>query len=273
MNMNIRRQLGFLFVIVAVAGIIFSVISLVEIWSYEQVVTQTIVDNLALVDQALNATQDGLTVVNDVAETTKSDVTSLQTATHALALAIHDMGSTFDSLSTLASKDFPASISATQKSLKAAQSSALLIDNTLTVLTSIPFFSPTSSYKPEVPLHTALADVSTSLDSLPASLATIDKSLDDGKANLAVVEVQLNRISDTTKEMNRALGNAQTTIAHYQAVTKEVKVRLETLRLAAPAWIKTIVWILSFILVWVLISQLGLGLQGLDSIRAHRKAK
>jgi hypothetical protein len=273
-KMNIRRLLGFLFVIAAVAGMIFSVVGLVQIWRYEPVVTQTVVDNLALVNQALNATQDGLTVVDGVVETTKVDVASLQTTTRALALAIHDMNSTLDTLSTLASEDFPESISATQTSLASAESSALLIDDTLSVLTSIPF-SPVSAYKPEVPLHTALADVSTSLDSLPESLATIHTSLDDGKDNLAVVEVELNKISDTTKEMSRALGGAQTTIGRYQAVIKQVKGRVETLQLAAPGWIKTIIWILSFVLVWVLISQLGLGMQGLDIVKAHehRKAK
>ena len=270
--MNIRRPLGFLFVIAAVAGIIFSVVSLVQIWRYEQIVTQTVVDNLDLADQALNATQGGLTSINDVVETTKVDVASLQTTTHALALSIHDMSSTLDSLSTLASKDFPDSIKATQTSLASAESSALIIDNTLTVLTSIPF-SPVSAYKPDVPLHTALADVSTSLDTLPKSLTTIHTSLDDSKSNLAVVEVELNKISDTTKEMSSALGNAQTTIVHYQAVTKQVKGRVETLRLAAPAWIRTIIWVLSFILIWVLISQLGLGMQGLDIVKAHRKTK
>lgn len=270
--MTIRRQLGFLFMIAAVAGIIFSIVSLVQIWRYEQEVTQNVVDNLALIDQTLNATQDGLTVVNEVVETTKTDVASLQTTTRALALAIHDMSSMFDSLSTLASEDIPNSISATQTSLESAQNSALVIDNTLTVLTSIPF-SPVGSYKPEVPLHTALADVSTSLDALPESLATIDTSLDDGKVNLAVVEVELNKISDTTKEMSRALGNAQTTIGHYQSVTKQLKLRVETMRLGAPAWIKTVVWILSFVLIWVLISQLGLAMQGFDIIKAHSKAK
>jgi hypothetical protein len=205
-------------------------------------------------------------------ETTKVDVTSLQTTTHALALSIHDMNSTFDSLSTLASKDFPDSIKATQTSLTSAESSALIIDNTLSVLTSIPF-SPVSAYKPKVPLHTALADVSNSLDSLPASLTTIHTSLDDGKGNLAVVEDELNKISDTTKDMNLALGNAQTTIGHYQAVTKQLKARVETMRLGAPEWIRTIIWLLSFILIWVLISQLGLAIQGLDIVKAHRKTK
>lgn len=270
--MNIRRQLGFLLVIAAAAGIIFSVVSLIQIWRYEQVVTQTVVDNLALVDQALDATQDSLTVVDQVVKTTKVDVASLQTTTRALALAIHDTNSMLASLSTLAGKDFPDSVRATQTSLASAESSALLIDNALTVLTSIPF-SPVSAYKPKVPLHTALAEVSTSLDSLPTSLATIHTSLESGKMNLKVVEVELEKISETTKDISRALGSAQTAIGHYQTVTKQVKARVETLRLVAPEWIKTVTWVLSFVLVWVLISQLGLGMQGLDIVQAHRKVK
>lgn len=270
--MNIRRPLGFLFLIAAAAGIIFSIIGLVQIWRYEQVVTETVVDNLALVDQALDATQDGLVVVDQVVETTKVDVASLQTATRALALAINDTNSMLDSLSTLAGKDFPDSIKATQESLASAESSALLIDNALSVLTSIPF-SPVRAYKPEVPLHQALADVSTSLDSLPTSLATIETSLDSGQVNLEVVEVELETISETTKEISGALGSAQTAIGKYQTVTKQVKTRVETLRLAAPGWIKTVIWVLSFVLVWVLISQLGLAMQGLDIVQTHRKEK
>ncbi len=73
--------------------------------------------------------------------------------------------------------------------------------------------------------------------------------------------------------MSRALGNAQTTISHYQAVTKQLKMRMETLRLGAPDWIKAVAWILSFILIWVLISQLGLAMQGLDIVKVHSKAK
>jgi hypothetical protein len=268
--MNIRRLLGFLFLIAAAAGIIFSIVSLIQIWRYEEVVTQNVVDNLALVDQALDATQDGLTVVDQVVETTKVDVTSLQTTTRALALAIHDTNSMLTSLSTMASKDFPDSVKATQTSLASAESSALLIDNTLAVITSIPFL-PLSAYKPQVPLHTALAEVSTSLDSIPTSLATIHTSLDNGKVNLEVVEVELDNISETTKEISSALGSAQTAIGHYQTVTKQVKARVEALQLVAPGWIKTVTWVLSFVLVWVLISQLGLGLQGLDILQAHRK--
>ena len=58
--MILRRMVGILFVIAAVAGIIFSLIGLVEIWRYRPVVTKTVIDNLALVDQALGTTQEVL---------------------------------------------------------------------------------------------------------------------------------------------------------------------------------------------------------------------
>lgn len=263
--MNLRRLFGFLVIMAAAAGFIFSVVGLFEIWRYRPVVTQTVIDTLALFDQTLTTTQDGLTIVGQMVQTTTVDVASLQTTTHALAQTIHDTSPMLDSLTSLTSKDFPAAVKATQTSLTSAQSSALLIDNVLVTLTSIPF-SPVA-YKPDIPLHTALAQVSTSLNSLTPALATITSSLVDGKTNLGVVEVELNKISETTKEINNDLGSAQTVIDQYETVTTQLKVRVEATQLVAPGWMTTITWILTFVLSWFLIAQLGLCAQGLDMLR------
>jgi hypothetical protein len=268
----IRRLVGILFIIAAVAGIIFSVVGLIEIWRYRPVVTQTVMDNLALYDQTLITTQQGLTIVGQVVQTTTVDVASLQMTTQALAKAIHDTNPMLDSLTRLTGKDFPAAIGATQTSLASAQSSALLIDNVLAALTSIPF-SPVGAYKPDVPLHTALAQVSTSLDALTPSLATINTSLADGKTNLSVVELELNNISDTTKGISDTLGSAQTVIDQYQTVTAQLKLRVEATQLAAPAWMTTATWVLTFVLGWLLIAQLGLAVQGLGMLRGRREDK
>ena len=170
--MKFNRVIGVLFITAAAAGMIFSLFGLIEVWHYKPVVTKNVRDNLALLEQALTSTQDGLAIVDQAVQTTTVEVASLQTGTRALAKAIHDSGPMLDSLSSLAGKDLPAAVIATQTSLASAQGSALLIDNILGALTSIPF-SPVAKYNPEVPLHTALAQVSTSLDALPTSLATI----------------------------------------------------------------------------------------------------
>ena len=148
--MLLRKIVGILLVIAAAAGILFSLIGLIEIWRYRPVVTKAVVENLALVDQSLNTTQDVLTIVGQVVQTTTIDVTSLQATTQALALGIHDTNPMLDSLISLTSTDLPATVSATQTSLASAQNSALLIDNVLTALTSIPFL-PVDAYKPVVP--------------------------------------------------------------------------------------------------------------------------
>jgi hypothetical protein len=268
----LRKLIGILFIIAAVAGIIFSVVGLIEIWRYRPVVTQTVTDNLAVFDQTLNTTQQGLTIVGQVVQTTTVDVASLQTTTQALATAIHDTNPMLDSLTRLTGKDFPAAISATQTSLASAQSSALLIDNVLAALTSIPF-SPVGAYKPDVPLHTALAQVSTSLDALTPSLASINTSLADGKTNLGVVEVELNSMSDTTKGISDTLAGAQTVIAQYQTVTAQLKLRVEATQLAAPGWMTTATWVLTFVLGWLLVAQLGLAVQGFGLLQGQREVK
>ena len=267
--MNPRRLFVFLLMIAAVAGFIFGVVGLFEIWRFRPVVAQTVNDTLALFDQTLNTTQDGLTIVGQVVQTTTVDVASLETTTQALAQTIHATNPMIDSLTSLTSKDFTAAVDATQTSLASAQSSALLIDNVLATLTSLPFF-PVTTYKPDVPLHTALAQVSTSLNTITPALATITSSLVDGKTNLGVVEVELNKISETTKGISKALGSAQTVIVHYKTVTTQLKDRVEATQLVASDWITAITWILSFLLGWLLIAQLGLCAQGLEMLRGRR---
>jgi hypothetical protein len=262
----IRKLCGLLCVLAAVAGLLFSIFCLVQIWRYRPAVTQSVVDNLTLLDQALTTTQSGLTTVSQMVQTTTVDVASLQTTTLALSQAIHDTNPMLDSLTTLTSKDLPAAISATQTSLASAQSSALLIDNVLEALTSIPLLT-IAAYKPDVPLHTALAQVSTSLDSLPAALATISTSLAGGQTKLVVVEVEMGKVSDTTSGISTALGSAQVVINQYQTVVMQLKTQVETLQGVALDWMTTIIWILTFVLGWLLIAQLGLGAQGLEMLR------
>jgi hypothetical protein len=270
--MVLKRLLGLLLVITAAAGFIFSVFGLFEIWSYQPGVTQTVNDTLASVDQALSTTQDGLTVVDQVVQATIVDAASLQTVIQGLAQTIHETNPMLDSLSSLTSKDFPAAIDATQTSLASAQGSALLIDNVLTALTSLPLL-PMAAYKPEVPLHTALAQVSTSLNFLKPALTTINSSLISGKTNLSVIEVELAKMAETMKGIGTTLSGAQTVIGQYQTSTTQLKQRVESAQGAASGWITTITWILTFLLAWLLIAQLGLCNQGLELLRGRREVQ
>ena len=87
------------------------------------------------------------------------------------------------------------------------------------------------------------------------------------------MDVELTKISETTQGMNSTLASAQTVIDQYKAATTQLKANVETAQRGAQNWILAIAVILSFVLGWVLISQLGLVLQGLDLVRGRRDAK
>jgi hypothetical protein len=267
-----RRFVGYLFLSAAVVGFIFAIFGLFEIWSYLPRVAQSVTNTLHLYDQTLMSTQSGLKSIGLLVETTKDDVASLQVATQALAATLHDTAPMIDSLTNLTGKDLPAAISTTQTSLSSAQSSALLIDNALAAITSIPFL-PVAIYKPEVPLHTALAQVSTSLDSINPALVTITSSLGDSKTNLGVVEVELNHVADTTKVISEALGDAKNVIGQYATVTDQLKVRVEYTGREVSGWITTLAWILTFLLGWFLFAQLALFMYGLDLLHIRSDLK
>jgi hypothetical protein len=82
-----------------------------------------------------------------------------------------------------------------------------------------------------------------------------------------VIELELTNISETTQEITSALDNAQTVLDEYHAIASQLKIKLETSQNSAPTWILAITWILSFELCWLLIAQVGLGIQGLDLAR------
>ncbi len=266
--MLLKKLFGLLLIFAAVAGFIFSVVGLVEIWRIRPVVDQKATETLALFDQTLITTQNGLTVVGQMVQTTTSDVDSLQMAIQAVAQTIHETNPMMDTLNRLTNKDFPATIDATQTSLTSAQSSALLIDNVMAGLSSVPLLG-IAPYKPAVPLHSALAQVSASLSSLPPALTTINSSLADSRANLGAVEGELSKMSETTKGIGAALASSQTIIEQYKTATLQLRLRVEAAQQVASAWILTIAWILSIFLGWLLIAQLGLCIQGLEMLRAR----
>ena len=265
----LRRSLGVLFIAAAAAGLVFSVVGLVEVWRYRPVVTQKVVDILTVFDQTLNTTHDGLAIVGQVVLTTTVDLAALQTTTQALTRALHDTSPMLDSLTRLISADFPAAIAATQTSLASAQGSALLIDNILATLSNTPFLS-VGAYQPDVPLHTALAQVSDSLNTFTPALATISASLTEGQTNLGVMETELNKIASTANGISTALGSAQTVIDEYKTITTGLKEQLAALQSRVPDWLMALTWILTFMLGWLLIAQVALATLGFSLLRSRR---
>jgi hypothetical protein len=268
--MAVKKFIGYLLILAAAGGIIFSLAGLVFIWSYKPVLTRSVKENLALVDQSLGSTQEVLTIVDNMVQAPSIDIASLQTTVESVAKTMQDVDPALETLIQLTSQDFPNAITSTKSSLAAAQGSALLIDNVLTALTSIPLLTVTP-YQPDVPLHIALANVSSSMDTLLSSMSGITTSLSDARENLANMDEGITSILDTTQTIVDTLDSAKEIISQYQTLLTELTTKVETAQINAPTWITAAAVILSFLFLWLLIAQLGLGLQGIDLLRAHKQ--
>jgi len=269
--MILRRLAGILFIITAAAGFFFSAAGIIQVWRLKPLAIKSLGDSLILLSQALDATDTALVAAHGTINTLKLDATSLQKTTKALAQAIHDSGPTLTSLSDLLNLDFPKTITTTQTALGSAASSAKLIDDILAALTSLPF-SPLAPYKPEVPLSTALNNVSESLNTLPTSLTSINQSITDSQADLTVVEKEITALSKSIPAMIEDLENASSVITQYQVVVKKLQGRISSLQGTTPRLIVTTAWILTIMLVWFLVAQLAMFLQGLELVKKKPNA-
>ena len=269
--MKLRRTLGILYVLAAALGLLFCMYGLVLTWRARAGITQTATDNLVLLGDTLDTTRGGLEVVDQVLQTTAADLALVRTSVHTLTLAISDTNRIIDSLTTLTGTDLPATVSAAQTSLASAQASALLIDNMMAALASIPFLG-LGAYESEVPLNVALGQVSASLDPLTPSLENISASLEGASANLAELENQLGAVAAAGDDVDRALRDAEAVIGEYQVLLAEFGTQVETARLAVPGWASAAAWILTGVFVSLLFAMIGLGERGMELARVREDA-
>jgi len=267
--MFFKKITGYLLIIAAAGGVLFSLAGLIFIWSVRPGLTRSVQENLALVDQTLTSTQDVLTIVNDMVQAPTIDIASLQATVESVAQTMQDVDPALETLIQLTSEDFPNAISSTKSSLDAVEGSALLVDNVLTALTSIPLLT-TTPYNPEVPLHVALANVSSSMDTLLSSMSGITTSLTDAKDNLANISGSITGILDTTQSITETLDTAKEITVQYQVLLSELQTNVENAQDHASTWITLAAVTLSFLFLWLLIAQLGLGTQGVELLRAQK---
>lgn len=266
MKQFLARLIGITLILGAILGLVFSIAGLVVVSRVEYQVTNRTLAGLNLLDRALVATADGLSVADESLREAEDTVASLETTTLGMSQTISDTIPLVDSVANLVGEDLPDSIGAAQTALAAAESSAQVVDDTLALLAALALLGGVE-YAPPVPLHTSIAQVSDSLDSLPASFSEMQIGLDTTANNLARIETDIAGIADNIGQTDASLADARSVVAQYQAVVADLQAEVVTIREGLPRWLRLLRWGISLTLVWLGIAQLGLLSQGLEIIR------
>ena len=267
MKKLLYRIIGILLMVAAIGGLIFSLIAMYIIWTVKAPVSEGISTGVGLLTSTLETTAEGLKLSQQALETSAESIQALQSTLIATGTAINTSKPFIDSVGSLMKDQLPETISATQSSLEAVQKSARLIDSVLRALT---IFNR-SAYRPDQPLHEAIADVSQSLDGIPQAMIEMEESLSDTEESLDVIQKDLAVMAVNIGEIETSVSEFSGVIDQYINLIEDLLLQIENLETNFRTYWNWIATGVTIFLIWMAIAQLCLLTQGLELVRREVK--
>jgi len=263
--------IGIILILASLIGVIICIGGIVGIWQVRANLSASLINTIGVLDTTVKATGDALIVAEDSLNQAGTSVDALAGTVRTTGETVKDTLPLFDSITKMTSEDLPKTIASTQTALTTAQSSATVIETTLTLLTSFPLLT-SQPYNPEVPMGESLKDVSDSLDGIPASLQGMGDSLKTTSENISELEGQFTIMADNIQDITSTLGEAQAVIDQYQGVIGTLQDQLTIAKAGVPRASDMIAWVVTVILAWLGLTQIGLMMQGLEMIGVEVEA-
>jgi methyl-accepting chemotaxis protein len=257
----LRNLTGILLMVAAAGGALLCLAGLVIVWIYRPAITASLTANVALTRSTLETTAAGLTIADQSLQSSIDSIGALQGTVQTTADTIQASTPLVNTMATLTGKDLPDTYVSAQAALLAAQESAKIIDQVLQTLNSLPFVSP-NLYNPPVPLNVALAQISISMQNIPGSLATMQASLNTASQNLAAIQAGITLMATDINSIQTSLEEAKAVVEQYQGVVNDLLARAQNLERRLPTWINASYVLVTILLLWAGIAQIGLFLQG-----------
>ncbi len=265
-----KRITGIVLIIIAALSLLVSLFSLIQIWTIRQPLADAAVVGIDLFAETLDTTSDALRVVSDSLQSASDTVTTVERTTLSVAETMSTTRTTVGSFANLMGKDLPTSIDATRTALQSAQSSAVVIDNVLTMLSRVPLIN--IQYNPDVPLDVALGNVANSLDNLPPTFSTIERDLNTTGDSLDQVVTSLNELPKMTQQMQRNIADAHKVVARYQSEVDGLQKLIKPIKSSLAQALMAVELASAFLVFWLGVTQVQVLLKGLELLRSdHNK--
>lgn len=261
MSLLFSRLTGFILILGAILGLILSLSGLVLLWASQATITLQISETLDTLDQTVQASTEMLSVMDHSLEQAETNIGLIETAIAGVSLTIENTAGTANSVGTMVGEDFTQVITDTQTTLDSVASSAKLIDDTLRIISAIPFIG--ARYQPDVPLQTTIGQVSDNIGDLTPSLTTIQTDLLATAESLGQIRSGLDELSASLNDIETNVASARSVLGQYTVLVNDLSEDISRLETSLPRWLRIISWGLTLGLIWLVIAQIGLLLQGL----------
>lgn len=284
----IRRILGAIMMIVAIAIIVASIYGAFQVGDAIAGVTTSIDNTLRFTSDSLSTANETVTLTQDTIRQVGTGLNTASTATSNLSGAIGDSVPFLASISTLATQDLPNNLEAIQAALPNIIEVAGVIDQTLTTLSGIGFDRTIDlpfgqsiplqwdlgiDYDPEQPFDEAIGSFETTLTGLPESLRDLDEDLTTTTDNLGVLSDNLLTISDDLDTINQSVAALVPLLDQYTVLITGLQTSITDAQQRIPAQLNTLRLGVIVGLVLLALSQLAGLYLGWELLSGHRETK
>ncbi len=266
-NRRIHSRLsGAIFVIGAVFGLVISISCLIILWSTKADVTRRVSSTAALVGSALTATHEMIGVVGTTLDQAATSLQITQSMVSDVSRTLNDSSGLISSTADLVGTNMVDFVNNTQTSLASVQNSAKAVDSILTKISSVPLIGPYlgGGYSPDMPLEASVANVSRSMDPLPGSLTKIRRDLDVSSANVSTIHADIQTLAGQIDSIKANLEQARKVVDEYRNILADVQTRYDAFESRLPVTINIIYIGVTLVLVWILITQIGMLIRGIE---------
>lgn len=256
MNTAIRRAMAVVMAIFSALSLVVTIILLVGTWQTSDRLQNQLLSGLDTTQAALDSASNGLVVTKQVLSDTQGILKGMSEMMLSITASVHEVPPVLKNLEDLTGTSIPETISATKLSLVTAQDSAGRIEDMLKLVSQIPFF-PGGKYEPQVTLKDSLGKVADNIEGFRQPLEDMQKSLKSTRTNLEGVEGGSAQVSTDLKSVANDLTDAGQTLSESQKKLEDLSHQLKLLEQKIPVWMVSLTWVLTFLLVWVGLAQIG----------------
>lgn len=257
---RVKKIASILMILISAFSLVACLFIIIQLWRAHDTLTDQLVDGLTLTNEMLETTDQGLILVNITLNNASSSINALAETTLTMGENISNTSSTLNAFSLLFVNDISYTIINTQTALEAAQTSAAVIDGVLTGLASIPLIG--LDYNPERSLSVSLGSVAESLDPLSSSIEEIGSDLNTTSTSLETLRTDIEGMATYIYNIGQNLEDSREVVRQYQEQIDQLQSWMEQGILRAPSWVRFFILGVDFLIAWIMVSQVGLLLQG-----------
>lgn len=265
MNQNTRRIpvliFGVIICLFSAASLVGSGYALIKTWQIQAEISRKLLNATTEAQAVLKNAGDGLQTTAQTISATINTLSALRPTLLSVSNGVHSAEPAFDEIQTITAENLPETITATQASLLSAQQSAAAMEGVLRLVSQIPFF-PGGTYDPDVSLETSLRYLSDDIEALRDPLENMQAAIGDAQDSLDGLDNQIMKLILLLDQIRYNLETANQKVADSREQVLDAQIRLQELEPLIPVWVSSGAYLLSFLLIWVGMTQISWIIQG-----------